>query len=181
MSFRFSDFINRHTWRMCMQESVCVCVCARVCILCECNRSCRVCTVRACGFSLCVRFGLKPNPTESVCLFAFPPSWFDLVLIPVWGLILVCCFRVRLQLDSGAWQEGRKPLALLLECHWRTPLGAMCHIILQNTCSVLEKAANNAGQIRANRQDGGIMRTLNVRQADLCFAVGRREKFEGEL
>lgn len=81
-----------------------------------------------CFFCLCVQQSPNQIQQKVFVYSCFPPLWFTLILIPIWGLILVCC----LGWDSNfseAWQEGRKPLALLLACHWCMPLGTMCHIL----------------------------------------------------
>lgn len=81
-------------------------------------------------FFFCQCVQQSPNQIQQkVFVYScFAPLWFTLILIPIWGLILGCC----LGWDSNfseAWQEGRKPLALLLACHWCMPLGTMCHIL----------------------------------------------------
>ena len=73
--------------------------------------------VFACVFSLCVQHSLNPIQQKVFVYLRFPSivarSHTNPYLRTYSGLL----FGVRLQLDSKAWQEGRKPLTLLLACH----------------------------------------------------------------
>lgn len=134
-----------------VEESACNCVCLRVWMYLCMHGYLHV------FLAVCVQHRLKQIQQKVfVILYVFPPLWFALTLIPHWGLILVCCLGGEtLTWYSKAWQEGRKHLApALLACHWCMPLGAMCHILQLTRAAFLEKAPNNAVQIRANLQDG---------------------------
>lgn len=90
----------------------------------------------------------KPNPTENVC---FLPVCFALVLIPIWGLILVCC----LEKDSKSWLEGWKEAPF-------SPAGMSLmraishHVSLSSTStsSLLEKKNQTMQRNKLDFQDG---------------------------
>lgn len=118
----------------------------------------------------------KPNPTSSICLFVICPVAVCAHTNPYLRTYSALSFGVTLQVDRRAWQEGRKPLALLLACHWCMPLGAMCHILQLEQAAFLEKAPNNAVQIRDNLAfwgDNKDSQALNMRELYLQFAEGK--------
>lgn len=65
----------------------------------------------------CVSNAVQTKSNRNICLFVICPVAVCSHTNPYLRTYSALSFGVRLQVDRRAWQEGRKPLALLLACH----------------------------------------------------------------